>query len=100
MSEIKKKLLLGIPYAVIWYLADKISWLYRHVPGDMTAKRISNTVLYFNQAFQNRFPSFHIADILAGLIGAAIVWGIIWYRKANAKKFREGVEYGSARWSA
>lgn len=98
MSEIKKKLLLGIPYAVIWYLADKISWLYRHVPGDMTAKRIGNTVLYFNQAFQNRFPSFHIADILAGLIGAATVWGIIWYRRANAKKFREGVEYGSARW--
>lgn len=98
MSEIKKKLLLGIPYAVIWYLADKISWLYRHVPGDMTAKRIGNTILYFNQAFQNRFPSFHIADILAGLIGAAVVWGIIWYRRANAKKFREGVEYGSARW--
>lgn len=98
MSEIKKKLLLGIPYAVIWYLADKISWLYRHVPGDMTAKRIGNTLLYFNQAFQNRFPSFHIADILAGLIGAAVVWGIIRYRRANAKKFREGVEYGSARW--
>ena len=48
----------------------------------------------------NRFPSFHIADILAGLIGAAVVWGIIRYRRANAKKFREGVEYGSARWSA
>lgn len=98
MSEIKKKLLLGIPYAVIWYLADKISWLYRHVPGDMTAQRIGNTLLDFKQAFQNRFPSFHIADILAGLIGVAIVWGIIWYRRANAKKFREGVEYGSARW--
>ena len=96
--DIKKLLILGIPYVIIWYLVDKISWLYRHMPGDMAAKKIGNTFMYFNLAFSKPFPSFHIIDILVGIIGALIVWAVIKYRRANAKKFRQGVEYGSARW--
>lgn len=95
--DIKKLLILGIPYAIIWCLVDKISWLYRQVPGDMAAKKIGNTFMYFNLAFTKPFPSFHIIDILFGIIGAHIVWAVIKYRRANAKKFRQGVEYGSAR---
>lgn len=100
MSEVKKKLILGIPYAIVWYLADKVCWLYRHVPGDMAGQKIGNTFLYFNLAFKKPLPSFHIIDIAVGVIGAAVVLAIIKYRQANAKKFRQGVEYGSARWSA
>ena len=98
MSEVKKKLILGIPYAIVWYLADKVCWLYRHVPGDMAGQKIGNTFLYFNLAFKKPLPSFHIIDIAVGVIGAAVVLAIIKYRQANAKKFRQGVEYGSARW--
>lgn len=97
-SEQKKKLMISIPYVIFGYLVDKISWLYRHVPGDMEAKKLGNTLLYFEQAFQNPLPSFHPLDLLSGLVGAAILWGIVQYRRANAKKFRHGVEYGSARW--
>ena len=97
-AELKKRLLLCIPYIVIWYLVDKISWLYRHVPGDTTAKKLGNTLLYFKQAFVNPFPSFHIIDLLMGVTGALIIWTMIRYKRANAKKFRQGVEYGSARW--
>ena len=97
-AELKKRLLLCIPYIVIWYLVDKISWLYRHVPGDTTAKKLGNTLLYFKQAFVNPFPSFHIIDLLVGVTGALIIWTMIRYKRANAKKFRQGVEYGSARW--
>ncbi|MDI9243280.1 VirD4-like conjugal transfer protein, CD1115 family [Fusibacillus kribbianus] len=97
-AELKKRLLLCIPYIVIWYLVDKISWLYRYVPGDTTAKKLGNTLLYFKQAFVNPFPSFHIIDLLVGVTGALIIWTMIRYKRANAKKFRQGVEYGSARW--
>lgn len=54
--------------------------------------------MYFNLAFKKPLPSFHIIDIAVGVIGAAVVLAIIKYRQANAKKFRQGVEYGSARW--
>lgn len=64
----------------------------------MTAQKIGNTFLYFNQAFKQPFPSFHILDIAVGILGVIIVWIIIKYRRVNAKKFRQGVEYGSARW--
>ena len=98
MSEVKKKLILGIPYAIVWYLVNKVCWLYRHVPGDMAGQKIGNTFLYFNLAFKKPLPSFHIIDITVGVIGAAVVLAVIKYRQANAKKFRQGVEYGSARW--
>lgn len=96
--DFKKLLILNFPYLIVWYLADKVSWLYRHVPGDLTAERIGNTFLYFQQAFASPWPSFHGIDILAGIAGALLIKAVVYYRSKNAKKFREGVEYGSARW--
>ena len=68
------------------------------VPGDMAAKKIGNTFMCFTQAFSNPLPSFHIIDIMVGIVGALIIRFVVYYRSKNAKKFREGVEYGSARW--
>ena len=96
--DIKRHLILSLPYIIIWYLVDKVSWLYRMVPGDMAAKKIGNTVMCFTQAFSNPLPSFHIIDIMVGIVGALIIRFVVYYRSKNAKKFREGVEYGSARW--
>ena len=97
-SDIKRQLVLSLPYIIIWYLVDKVSWLYRLVPGDMAAKKLGNTFLYFSQAFVSPLPSFHIADILAGIAGALIIRFVVYMRSKSAKKFRQGVEYGSARW--
>ena len=96
--DIKRHLILSLPYIIIWYLVDKVSWLYRMVPGDMAAKKIGNTIMCFTQAFSNPLPSFHIIDIMVGIVGALIIRFVVYYRSKNAKKFREGVEYGSARW--
>ena len=96
--DIKRHLILSLPYIIIWYLIDKVSWLYRMVPGDMAAKKIGNTFMCFTQAFSNPLPSFHIIDIMVGIVGALIIRFVVYYRSKNAKKFREGVEYGSARW--
>lgn len=96
--ELKKQMILSLPYVIIGYLVDKISWLYRMVPGDMVATKIGNTFLCFTQAFHNPLPSLHIIDILAGVVGAFIIRAVVYMRSKNAKKFRQGVEYGSARW--
>lgn len=96
--DVKKLLILNIPYVIVWYLVDKITWLYRHVPGDLVANKIVNVFLYFGQAFTKVLPSFHPADILVGIAGALILKGVVYMRGKNAKKFRQGVEYGSARW--
>ena len=52
----------------------------------------------FQAAFQNPFPSFHPQDFLVGVAGALVARGLIYMKQQDAKKFRQGVEYGSARW--
>ena len=43
-------------------------------------------------------PSFNLIDLFVGLVGAASVYGIVYVKRKNAKKWRKDVEYGSARW--
>ena len=96
--DVKKLIILNIPYVIIFYLVDKVSWLYRHVTGDMAGMKLVNTFTNFNLAFRNPLPSLHLTDILVGIAGALIFKAVVYYRSKNAKKFRQGVEYGSARW--
>ena len=96
--DLKKFLMLNFPYFIIFYLVDKTVWLFRHCVGDSLIDRV--TVLFNNYglAFSKPLPSFHIYDLLAGVAAALAVKGILYARKKNAKKYRQGVEYGSARW--
>ena len=96
--DLKKFLMLNFPYFIIFYLVDKTVWLFRHCVGDTLIDRV--TVLFNNYglAFSKPLPSLHIYDLLAGVAAALAVKGILYARKKNAKKYRQGVEYGSARW--
>lgn len=96
--DIKKFLTLNFPYLIIFYLVEKSAWLYRHCVGDSVVDKLYALFLNFNLAFAKPLPSFHPYDLLAGVIGAVAVKGFLYYRSKNAKKFRQGVEYGSARW--
>ena len=96
--DVKKFLTLNFPYLIIFYLVEKSAWLYRHCVGDSVVDKLYALFLNFNLAFAKPLPSFHPYDLLAGMIGAVAVKGFIYYRSKNAKKFRQGVEYGSARW--
>ncbi len=96
--DVKKLIILNIPYVIVFYMVDKVVWLYRHVNGDLAGMRLVNTFTNFKLAFQNPLPSFHPTDILIGIAGALIMKAVVFYRSKNAKKFRQGVEYGSARW--
>ena len=94
----KRVVILSIPYLIIFYLADKCFWLYRHCIGDSMIEKIGVMLMNFQLAFTNWLPSFHMQDLLGGLVTAFIFRLILYYKTKNAKKFRHGEEYGSARW--
>ena len=94
----KRVVILSIPYLIIFYLADKCFWLYRHCIGDSMIEKIGVMLMNFQLAFTNWLPSFHMQDLLGGVVTALIFRLILYYKVKNAKKFRHGEEYGSARW--
>ena len=96
--DMKRLITLNIPYVIVFYLVDKVAWLYRHCVGDSLVAKVGVLFLNFQIAFENPLPSIHGYDLLAGLIGAAIVKLIVYMKGKNAKKYRHGEEYGSARW--
>jgi len=98
--DLKKLIVLNIPYVIVWYLVDKLCWLYRMAEGTLAGEKLLYVFLNFQSAFAKPLPSIHPVDVLVGIAGALLVKAVIYFRHKNAKKFREGVEYGSARWSA
>ena len=94
----KKLLPKLIPFAIVFYLIDKSAWLYRHCTGDSAITRLMVLLQNFGLAFQNPLPSIHLMDMGAGVIAAAAFYAILYFRHKNAKKYRPGEEYGSARW--
>ena len=86
------------PYVIFGYVFNKVSWLYGQQAGDNTLQKVLDTINGMGGAFANPFPSFMPRDLLVG-VGCGIGFRMVVYYKAkNAKKFRQGVEYGSARW--
>ena len=96
--QAKKLLPKLIPFAIVFYLIDKSAWLYRHCTGDSAITRLMVLLQNFGLAFQNPLPSIHLMDMGAGVIAAAAFYAILYFRHKNAKKYRPGEEYGSARW--
>ncbi len=66
--------------------------------GEQFAIKLYNAFLNFSMAFENPLPSFHPTDVVVGIVGAVAVRLIIYFKGKNAKKYRQGMEYGSARW--
>lgn len=86
------------PYVIFGYVFNKVSWLYGQQAGDNTLQNVLDTINGIGGAFHNPLPSFLPRDLLVG-VGCGIGFRMVVYYKAkNAKKFRQGVEYGSARW--
>ena len=96
--DVKRLAMLNIPYVIVFYLVDKLAWLYRHCIGDSLIEKAMALFLNFQLAFENPLPSIHGVDLLAGVVGAIAVKLIVYLKGKNAKKYRQGVEYGSARW--
>ena len=96
--QIKRLVILNLPYFFIFYVADKGSWLYRHCLGESMVQRLGVMLVNFRLAFLSWLPSIALQDLTVGVLVAGALKLVVYYRSKNAKKFRQGVEYGSARW--
>ena len=97
-ADVKKLILLNFPYIIAFYMVEKAAWLYRHCNGDTIVDRLMVLFMNFGLAYKSYLPSFHPFDLMVGLIGAAALKAVIYFKGKNAKKYRQGEEYGSARW--
>ena len=97
--DYKKLVLTYFPYLIFLWLFDKAGECYRLAAGADMVTRLMATISDLGTAIsRNPLPSLHPRDLLVGLIGAAAIWFAVYWKGKNAKKYRHGVEYGSARW--
>ena len=98
--KIKSLILKALPYVIFAYAGNKIGYAYRTADGENLSEKLLPFFNNIGTSFAQVLPSFHVYDILTG-IAAAVLMGIVMYmRSLDRKKFRNGEEYGSARWGA
>ena len=97
-DKLKKYLLPNLPYLFFVYLFDKLCQAVRLAPGLDASEKLLHIGQGFQTAFASSAPSFHVLDICVGIFGAILVRLAVYLKAKNAKKYRRGVEYGSARW--
>ncbi len=96
--NVKKLLLLNLSYLFIGLYAGKIWQAWRLAAGENASQKLLHIADGVGLAFQSPFPSFYWPDLLFGFIVALFLRLVVAIHSQNAKKFRKGVEYGSARW--
>ena len=96
--DIKKLILLNLPYVFAFYFVDKLTAVFRLAPGTEFIDKLTGGFANFGAAFANPLPSFHPVDLLIGVAGGALLKLAVYIKGKNRKKFRQGEEYGSARW--
>ena len=96
--ELKKLLVLNLPYLLFVYLFAKCGQAYRLAAGADASAKLLHLTSGISAAFANPLPSLHPFDLCVGLAGAVAVRLIVYSKGKNAKKYRKGEEYGSARW--
>ena len=97
-GKLKKALLPNLPYLFFVYLFDKLCQAVRLAPGADASEKLLRIAQGFTRAFASLWLSLHPLDLLLGVAGAALVRLAVYLKAKNAKKYRRGVEYGSARW--
>ena len=96
--DVKKLVILNLPYLIFVYLFGKCWQAYRLAAGADLSGKLLHFAGGFTAAFADPLPSLHLFDFCVGVAGALIVRLVVYCKGKNAKKYRKGVEYGSARW--
>ena len=97
--DVKKILLPNLPYVFIFWFFNRVAEGCRLAEGaDMVTKAMGAVSGLGALISKNPLPSFHPRDLLFGAAGAVIIRAVVYFKAKNAKKYRHGVEYGSARW--
>ena len=97
-DKVKKLVLLNLPYLIFVYLFDKLCQGVRLAPGADASEKLLHIGQGFSAAFASLAPSFHLVDLCVGAAGAVLIRLVVYSKGKNAKKYRKGMEYGSARW--
>ena len=94
----KKKVAAFLPFVLMGYFFNKISQAFTSAEGAELGDKIMNGMDGIKEVFLNPLPSFNPIDLLIGVAGGVIIKLVIYVKGKNAKKYRKGCEYGSARW--
>ena len=95
--NVKKLALLNLPYVFLGLYASKLGQAWRLAAGADASEKLLHIMDGFAAAFQSALPSFHPFDLCIGIAGAVLVRLTVYLKGRNAKKYRHGMEYGSAR---
>ena len=97
-KKLTKLLALYLPYILLGLVATNLGEAWRLVEGKELGDKIMSMMGTVPLAFANPLPSLHPLDILVGLCCGAAMRLAVYLKGKNAKKYRHGMEYGSARW--
>ena len=97
-KKLTKLLALYLPYILLGLAATNFGEVWRLAEGKELGERIMSMMGTIPMAFANPLPSLHPLDLLVGLCCGAGLRLAVYLRGKNAKKYRHGMEYGSARW--
>ena len=97
-KKLSKLLALYLPYVVIGLLATNLGEAWRLAAGKELGDKIVSLMDTLPAAFSNPLPSLHLFDLFIGLCCGAGMRLAVYLKGKNAKKYRHGMEYGSARW--
>ena len=93
------KLLLKVfPYLLFGYFGNKIAYAYRVTEAPDFFNKLMGSLSNLGVAFEQILPSFHPMDLIIGAVIGVGMRLVVYMKSKNAKKFRKGEEYGSARW--
>ena len=99
-KKLTKLLALYLPYILLGLVATNLGEAWRLAEGKELGERIMSMMGTIPMAFANPLPSLHPLDLLVGLCCGAGLRLAVYLRGKNAKKYRHGMEYGSARWGS
>lgn len=99
-TKTKKLLILNLPYIFIGLMLTKVPQAWRLTTGYDFASKVLNLTDGFAAAFENPLPSLYPQDMLIGILLAVAIRLAVYLKGKNAKKYRKGIEYGSARWGS
>ena len=97
-KKLSKLLALYLPYVVIGLVATNLGEAWRLAAGKELGDKIVSLIDTLPAAFSNPLPSLHLFDLFIGLCCGAGMRLAVYLKGKNAKKYRHGMEYGSARW--
>jgi type IV secretion system protein VirD4 len=96
--QIKKFILLNLPYLLIALMATKLSAAARLAQGVDFAQKVAAFPQALGMSFQSVLPSIHPIDLAVGCLAGVLIRFMVHIKGKNARKFRKNMEYGSARW--